>query len=155
MSELPILPPLTALILFAVWSLLLVSTIGIWRVSQLLTGRVPKGGFTPGAPHGGDAYWRMNRAHMNSVENLPVFGALVLSGVVLQVQKKPPLGRTVQNPNTDAPFFNPASSGRPGKRQTSPLTGSCQISAMSARLGILVVVPFELHAVGTMTNGAN
>ena len=86
MTALPILPPLTALILFAVWSLLLVSTIGIWRVSQLLTGRVPKGGFTPGAPHGGDAYWRMNRAHMNSVENLPVFGALVLSGVALQVQ---------------------------------------------------------------------
>lgn len=86
MTALPILPPLTALILFAVWSLLLVSTIGIWRVSQLLTGRVPKGGFTPGAPHGGDAYWRMNRAHMNSTENLPVFGALVLSGVVLQVQ---------------------------------------------------------------------
>jgi len=86
MTTLPILPPLTALILFAVWSLLLVSTIGIWRVSQLLTGRVPKGGFTPGAPHGGDAYWRLNRAHMNSVENLPVFGAIVLSGVVLQVQ---------------------------------------------------------------------
>ena len=86
MTASPILPPLTALILFAVWSLLLVSTIGIWRVTQLLTGRVPKGGFTPGAPHGGDAYWRLNRAHMNSVENLPVFGAIVLSGVVLQVQ---------------------------------------------------------------------
>ncbi len=86
MTASPILPPLTALILFAVWSLLLVSTIGIWRVTQLLTGRVPKGGFTPGAPHGGDAYWRLNRAHMNSVENLPVFGAIALSGVVLQVQ---------------------------------------------------------------------
>ncbi len=83
---LPILPPLTALILHAVWSLLLVSTIGIWRVSQLLTGTVPKGGFKPGEQHGSDAYWRLNRAHMNSVENLPLFGAIVLSGVVLQVQ---------------------------------------------------------------------
>jgi hypothetical protein len=86
MNELPILPPLTALILFAVWSLLLVVTIGAWRVSQLLTGKVPAGGFKPGTPHGGDAYWRLNRAHMNSAENLPVFGAIVLSGVVLQVQ---------------------------------------------------------------------
>ena len=86
MSALPILPPLAALVLFAVWAMLLVSTIGLWRLTQALTGTVPKGGFVPGAPHGSDAYWRLNRAHMNAVENLPIFGAVVLSGVALNVQ---------------------------------------------------------------------
>lgn len=86
MNVVPIFPPLVALVLFAVWALLLVTTVGLWRVSQLLTGTVPKGGFTPGTAHGSDAYWRLNRAHANTIENLPVFGVLVLSGAALQVQ---------------------------------------------------------------------
>lgn len=85
MSELPLVSPIAALVLFAVWSMLLVSTIGVWRVTQVVTGTVPKGGFNPGAPHGGDAYWRLNRAHINAAENLPVFATVVLSGVFLQV----------------------------------------------------------------------
>lgn len=86
MDALPVIPPLAALVLFALWTIVLVSLIGIWRVSQLLTGTVPKGGFNPGVQHGGDMYWRLNRAHMNAVENLPVFGTLVLAGVALGVQ---------------------------------------------------------------------
>jgi uncharacterized MAPEG superfamily protein len=42
--------------------------------------------FPSGTQHGGDAYWRLNRAHMNTVENLPTFAALVLAGLYLQVQ---------------------------------------------------------------------
>jgi len=48
---------------------------------------VPQGGFNPGTPHGGAAYWRLNRAHMNVVENLPFFGAIVLGGMVANVQE--------------------------------------------------------------------
>ena len=85
MTALPVISPIAALVLFAVWALLLVVSIGIWRVGQLLTGSVPKGGFTPGAQHGTDAYWRLNRAHANAVENLPIFGAVVLGGIALNV----------------------------------------------------------------------
>ena len=86
MTDLPLIPPVAALILFAVWAMLLVVTIGVWRVTQVITGTVPKGGFNPGTPHGGDAYWRLNRAHMNTLENLPIFATVVLGGVYLQVQ---------------------------------------------------------------------
>jgi len=72
---------LIALILFALWGLLLVASVGIWRGAMLATGKMKAGTITSGAPHGPDAYWRLNRAHMNVMENLPVFAALVLVGV--------------------------------------------------------------------------
>ena len=84
-TALPIIPPIAALVLFALWSMTLVLAVGIWRSSLVFAGRAKANGFTPGAPHGGDTYWRLNRAHMNAVENLPIFGALVLSGSYLQV----------------------------------------------------------------------
>ncbi|MEQ1863152.1 MAG: MAPEG family protein [Micropepsaceae bacterium] len=80
------LPPLTALTLFAVWGMVLVASIGAWRLVLVLTAGKRAGDFTAGAKHGSDAYWRLNRAHMNTVENLPIFGVLVLSGAYLQVQ---------------------------------------------------------------------
>jgi hypothetical protein len=86
MSGVPILSPLAALTLFAAWSLTLVMSIGAWRAVSIFSGRKRAGEFTAGTQHGSDAYWRLNRAHMNTVENLPIFGALVLSGVYLQVQ---------------------------------------------------------------------
>jgi uncharacterized MAPEG superfamily protein len=30
-------------------------------------------------PHGTDTYWRLNRAHLNCIENLPIFGVVVLT----------------------------------------------------------------------------
>ena len=86
MSGVPIVPPLAALALFAVWAMVLVLSIGIWRVGQTITRQKRANDFPGGVQHGSDAYWRLNRAHVNTVENLPIFGALVLSGVVLQVQ---------------------------------------------------------------------
>lgn len=85
MSGIPIVPPLAALALFAVWSLALVLAVGAWRIVDVLSGRKKPNEFTPGAPHGTDAYWRLNRAHLNATENLPIFGAFVLAGVYLQV----------------------------------------------------------------------
>ena len=86
MTGVPILPPLAALVLFAAWGLVLVLSIGAWRIGQVLLGQKKAGDFPSGTRHGGDAYWRLNRAHMNVAENLPIFGALVLTGVYLQVQ---------------------------------------------------------------------
>lgn len=86
MPGIPILPPLVALMLFAVWGLALVMSIGISRLSQVLLHGKKAGDFPAGTQHGSDAYWRLNRAHMNVVENLPFFAALVLAGLYLQVQ---------------------------------------------------------------------
>ncbi len=86
MSGVPILPPLAALVLFAVWGLLLVISIGMWRLAQVATQGKGPGDFPAGTPHGSDAYWRLNRAHLNVSENLPFFGVVVLAGVYLQVQ---------------------------------------------------------------------
>ena len=84
-SALPIVSPLAALVLFALWAIVLVLSIGIWRSSLVFVGKARANSFTPGMQHGGDAYWRLNRAHANTVENLPIFGALVLAGSQLQV----------------------------------------------------------------------
>jgi uncharacterized MAPEG superfamily protein len=86
MSGVPILPPLVALVLFAVWGLLLVIAIGVTRLAQVVTQGKGPGDCPAGTPHGSDTYWRLNRAHLNVTENLPFFGALVLSGLYLQVQ---------------------------------------------------------------------
>jgi uncharacterized membrane protein YecN with MAPEG domain len=86
MSGVPILPPLAALLLFAVWGLLLVISIGMWRLVQVATQGKGPGDFPAGTPHGSDAYWRLNRAHLNVSENLPFFGVVVLAGAYLQVQ---------------------------------------------------------------------
>jgi len=70
--------PLYALIGFVFWTIFLVSAIGIFRATQIMKGAVPVNGFDSGTKHGGDAYWRLNRAHMNCLENLPIFASLVL-----------------------------------------------------------------------------
>ena len=70
--------PLAALLGMAVWALLLVCAIGSIRVVQVLRRKVPPNGFKAGEEHGSPAYWRLNRAHLNCVENLPILGALVV-----------------------------------------------------------------------------
>jgi hypothetical protein len=87
MSGVPIFPPLIALVLFATWALVLVLAIGIWRLAAVLGGRTKINAFPSGVPHGGATYWRLHRAHVNTTENLPIFAALVLAGLYLQVQE--------------------------------------------------------------------
>lgn len=75
--------PLWTLLGFAAWTVvLLMFTIGIYRWSRILTARAPIASFTADAAGGEDWYKRATRAHANCIENLPVFGAIVL---VLQV----------------------------------------------------------------------
>jgi uncharacterized MAPEG superfamily protein len=72
--------PLGMLLGFAAWTLLLLLlTIGVYRWSRILTGRIPKGGFPADQVEGEDWYRRSMRAHANCVENLPVFGAIVFA----------------------------------------------------------------------------
>ena len=74
--------PLWCLVGFVAWTLVLLLAIAFTRVGAVLTGAKKANEFPSGVPHGGDAYWRLNRAHMNCLENLPIFGALVLVAAV-------------------------------------------------------------------------
>jgi uncharacterized MAPEG superfamily protein len=77
--------PLLCLLGFAGWAVLLVVAVGTARAAQVLTGKATANGFPSGTRHGGDAYWRLNRAHINTLESLPVFASVVLVAAVAQV----------------------------------------------------------------------
>ena len=71
--------PVWMLVGFAAWTvLLLLATVGVYRWSRILTGRVTIREFRADQIEGADWYKRAMRAHANCVENLPVFGAIVL-----------------------------------------------------------------------------
>jgi uncharacterized MAPEG superfamily protein len=67
------------LLAYAGWTLtVLVAGVGIGRWSLILAGRAKLNDFPGDTPHGTPAYRRAVRAHANCIENLPVFGAIVL-----------------------------------------------------------------------------
>lgn len=71
--------PVWMLVGFAAWTiLLLLATVGVYRWSRILTGRVAIREFRADQIEGAEWYKRAMRAHANCVENLPVFGAIVL-----------------------------------------------------------------------------
>lgn len=79
--------PILALLFFALWTLLtLLGTVGIYRWSRILTGRARLSEFRADRPEGSDLYRRAMRAHANCIENLPVFGAIVLAAHVARLQ---------------------------------------------------------------------
>src|SRR5262249_16347260 len=64
---------------FATWTvLLLIATGGVYRWVKILFRRAPIASFRSDQLEGEDWYRRGTRAHANCVENLPVFGAIVL-----------------------------------------------------------------------------
>jgi uncharacterized MAPEG superfamily protein len=71
---------IVALVFYALWAVVLVLMVGGDRVLLVLRGDAKVTSFSPGVPHGSESYWRINRAHMNTVENLPIFAAVVLAG---------------------------------------------------------------------------
>ena len=72
--------PVWTLLGFAAWTvLLLLATVGVYRWSRILTGRVPIRDFRADRVEGEEWYRRSMRAHANCIENLPVFGAIVLA----------------------------------------------------------------------------
>src|SRR5258706_7313748 len=71
--------PLLTLLGFATWTLVvLAATVGVHRWRLILTKRARINAFPPDAPTGPGWYQRATRAHLNCIENLPVYGALVL-----------------------------------------------------------------------------
>lgn len=78
-----VVPSVAALVFYALWAVALVLMIGADRVLLVLRGQARANSFASGVPHGTESYWRINRAHVNTVENLPIFAAIVLSGYVV------------------------------------------------------------------------
>ena len=84
--------PVLVLLGFAAWTLLVLwVSIGIYRWSRILTGQASLAEWRTDLPQGSDIYqramraqsggWyqRATRAHMNCVENLPVYAAIVVA----------------------------------------------------------------------------
>jgi len=72
--------PMWMLLGFATWTvLLLMATVGIYRWTAILLGRKRIAAFRSDQVEGDDWYRRSMRAHANCIENLPVFGAIVLA----------------------------------------------------------------------------
>ncbi|MGH6878951.1 MAG: MAPEG family protein [Rhizomicrobium sp.] len=80
---------ITALIFYALWAIALVLMVAADRVLLVIRGEAKANSFASGSPHGTDSYWRINRAHLNTIENLPVFAAIVLSGWVVGMESAP------------------------------------------------------------------
>ena len=75
--------PLLVLLLFACWTILILFlTVGIYRWKHILTGRREIKEFRADNAEGLGWYSRGMRAHANCIENLPVYGAIVLVLVV-------------------------------------------------------------------------
>jgi uncharacterized membrane protein YecN with MAPEG domain len=71
--------PLFTLLGFALWTLLLLMfTVGVYRWQLILSGKAEIHAFAPEAPTGADWYRRATRAHVNCIENLPVFASIVV-----------------------------------------------------------------------------
>ena len=71
--------PMWMLLAFASWTLLLLmATVGVYRWMRIIFRHVPLASFRSDRLEGADWYQRGTRAHANCVENLPVFGAIVL-----------------------------------------------------------------------------
>jgi len=77
--------PLWCLLGFAVWGKLLLYGVGMCRVTAVMKGEKKASEFPGGVQHGSDAYWRLNRAHMNVIENIGFFGVIVIIGTIIGV----------------------------------------------------------------------
>jgi uncharacterized MAPEG superfamily protein len=71
--------PQWTLLGFAAWTLaLLMATVGVYRWVRILFAKVGIASFRSDQLEGEDWYRRGTRAHANCIENLPVFGAIVV-----------------------------------------------------------------------------
>ena len=71
--------PVWVLLGFAAWTLLtLFTTVGVYRWARILTGRAAISEWRADEVQGSEWYRRAVRAHLNCVENLPVYTAIVV-----------------------------------------------------------------------------
>lgn len=79
--------PVWVLLGFAGWTLaLLVGTVGVYRWRRILSGQATISEWRADRAQGSERYRRAMRAHMNCVENLPVYAAIVIAASVAGVQ---------------------------------------------------------------------
>jgi len=72
--------PVWVLLGFAAWTLLILfTTVGVYRWSRIFTGRSEISEWRADELQGNDWYRRAVRAHLNCVENLPVYAAIVVA----------------------------------------------------------------------------
>lgn len=71
---------IVALTFYAIWAMVLLLSVSAVRVHQVMTGRAEIAHFTAGAPQAAEPYGRLARAHMSTIENLPIFATVVLAG---------------------------------------------------------------------------
>ncbi len=72
--------PVLVLLGFAAWTLLtLFGSIGVYRWSRILTGQASIAEWRADLPQGSEWYQRAMRAHMNCIENLPIYTAIVVA----------------------------------------------------------------------------
>ena len=78
--------PVWVLLGFAFWTLLLLfTTVGVYRWSRILTGRTRISEWRADEQQGSEWYRRAIRAHMNCVENLPIYTAIVVALLAARV----------------------------------------------------------------------
>jgi len=78
--------PVWVLLGFAGWTLLiLLLSVGVYRWHRILTGRQGIADFSADGAGGAAWYQRATRAHANCVENLPVYGAIVVAARAAQL----------------------------------------------------------------------
>lgn len=75
-------PSAIALTAFIAWTLLLLTLMEVIRSQLVLRGKVPANGFAPDNANLSPFMQRLARAHANCLENLPIFGGLLLIAIV-------------------------------------------------------------------------
>jgi uncharacterized MAPEG superfamily protein len=78
--------PLCCLLGFVGWMFCLLAAIGIDHFRLVGRGTADPSDLMADIPHGGDRHWRLHRAHLNCVENLAPFAAVVLTASVVGVR---------------------------------------------------------------------
>ena len=74
-------PSAIALIAFIAWTLLLLTLMEVIRTQLVLRRKVRANGFTPDNANLSPFMQRLARAHANCLENLPIFGGLLLVAI--------------------------------------------------------------------------
>jgi uncharacterized MAPEG superfamily protein len=78
--------PLWVMLAFAAWThAVLIGSIGVYRLSRVFTGRATMAEWRADGMQGDPWYQRATRAHMNCVENLPVYSAVAVAAAVTGV----------------------------------------------------------------------
>lgn len=95
-ADVALTAPMWCLLGFAAWTVLLLTAVLTWRALDVLRGVRRSNEFPSGVPHGPDLYWRLNRAHLNCTENLPVLGAVILVGTFAGLLRAESFGLAAQ-----------------------------------------------------------